>query len=77
MNINWLNSINQSVKFLSEKKNWRKGYKSFRFLRIGKQFTEIDAQVRVVFVDAKFFTDVAAHIVVASHLNVDAYFFAF
>jgi len=44
---------------------------------MGKQFAEIDTQVGVVFVDAKLFTDVAAHIVVASHLDIDAYFFAF
>ena len=69
--------MNQSVKFLSEKKNWRKGEKSFIYLCFAQQFAEIDAQVGVVFVDAKFFTDVAAHIVVASHLDVGAHFSSF
>ena len=44
---------------------------------MGQQFAEIDAQVGIMFVDAKFFTDVAAHIVVASHLDVGAHFLAF
>ena len=44
---------------------------------MGQQFAEINAQVGIVFVYAKFFTDVAAHIVVASHLDVRAHFLAF
>ena len=44
---------------------------------MGQQFAEIDAQVGIMFVDAKFFTDIAAHIVVAPHLDVDAHFLAF
>ena len=44
---------------------------------MGQQFAEIDAQVGIMFVDAKFFTDVAAHIVVASHLDVGAHFSSF
>ena len=41
---------------------------------MGQQFAEIDAQVGVVFVDSKFFTDVAAHIVVAPPLDVGTHF---
>ena len=44
---------------------------------MGQQFTEINAQVGIVFVDAKFFTDIAAHIVVASHLDIRAHFSSF
>ena len=44
---------------------------------MGQQFAEINTQVGVVFVDSKFFTDVAAHIVVASHLDVGAHFSSF
>ena len=44
---------------------------------MGQQFAEIDAQVGIVFVDAKFFTDIAAHIVVAPHLDIRAHFSSF
>ena len=44
---------------------------------MGQQFAEIDAQVGIMFVDAKFFTDIAAHIVVAPHLDIRAHFLAF
>ena len=44
---------------------------------MGQQFAEINTQVGVVFVDSKFFTDIAAHIVVAPHLDVGAHFSSF
>ena len=44
---------------------------------MGQQFAEIDAQVGIMFVDSKFFTDIAAHIVVAPHLDVGAHFSSF
>ena len=44
---------------------------------MGQQFAEINTQVGVVFVDSKFFTDVAAHIVVAPHLDIRAHFSSF
>ena len=44
---------------------------------MGQQFAEINTQVGVVFVDSKFFTDIAAHIVVAPHLDIRAHFSSF
>ena len=44
---------------------------------MGQQFAEMDTQVGIMFVDAKFFTDIAAHIVVAPHLDIRAHFSSF